>query len=62
VSRLFPDRFIPAAMLPQSPGVAAATCISELVKCVEKYGNLAINLNPDRAPRTGFEPWRRWQP
>ncbi len=24
-----------------------ATCIPELVKCVEEYGNVAINLNPD---------------
>ncbi|MCW5611332.1 MAG: amidohydrolase [Rubrivivax sp.] len=47
VSRLFPDHFVPAAMLPQSPGVDPATCIPELVKCVEQYGNVAINLNPD---------------
>ncbi|MBL8360685.1 MAG: amidohydrolase [Rubrivivax sp.] len=47
VSRLFPDHFIPAAMLPQSPGVDPKTCIPELVKCVEQYGNVAINLNPD---------------
>jgi len=47
VSELFPDHFIPAAMLPQSPGVDSATCIPELVRCVEQYGNVAINLNPD---------------
>jgi 4-oxalmesaconate hydratase len=47
VSRLFPDHFIPAAMLPQSPGVDPKTCIPELVKCIEQYGNVAINLNPD---------------
>src|SRR4030095_8832738 len=47
VSSLFPDHFVPAAMLPQSPGVAPATCIPELVRCVEQYGNVAINLNPD---------------
>ena len=47
VSQLFPDSFIPAAMLPQSPGVDPATCIPELVKCVEQYGNVALNLNPD---------------
>src|SRR6201996_4515591 len=47
VSELFPDHFIPAAMLPQSPGVDVKTCIPELVKCVEQYGNVAINLNPD---------------
>src|SRR5690606_23696003 len=47
VSQLFPDHFIPAAMLPQSPGVDPATCIPELVKCVEQYGAVAVNLNPD---------------
>ncbi|HKT81833.1 MAG TPA: amidohydrolase family protein [Vicinamibacterales bacterium] len=47
VSELFPDSFIPAAMLPQSPGVDPATCIPELVRCVEEYGNVAVNLNPD---------------
>jgi 4-oxalmesaconate hydratase len=47
VSRLFPEHFIPAAMLPQSPGVAPETCIPELVRCVEEYGAVAINLNPD---------------
>jgi 4-oxalmesaconate hydratase len=47
VSRLFPDHFIPAAMLPQSPGVDPATSIPELVRCVEEYGTVAINLNPD---------------
>ena len=47
VSRLFPENFIPAAMLPQSPGVDPATCIPEMVKCVEQYGNVGINLNPD---------------
>jgi len=47
VSRLFPDHFIPAAMLPQSPGVAPETCIPELEKCVVEYGAVAINLNPD---------------
>ncbi len=47
VCQLFPDHFVPAAMLPQSPGVDPATCIPELVKCVEQYGNVAVNLNPD---------------
>ncbi len=65
VSELFPDQFIPAAMLPQSPGVAPETSIPELVKCVEQYGAVAINLNPD--PSGGY--WtsppltdRHWYP
>jgi 4-oxalmesaconate hydratase len=47
VSELFPQHFVPAAMLPQSPGVAPRTCIPELVRCVERYGAVAVNLNPD---------------
>ncbi len=47
VCQMFPQHFIPAAMLPQSPGVDPKTCIPELIKCVEQYGNVAVNLNPD---------------
>ena len=47
VSRLFPEHFIGAAMLPQSPGVDPKTCIAELEKCVKEYGCVGINLNPD---------------
>ena len=47
VSQLFPDNFIGAAMLPQSPGVDPASCIPELEKCVKQFGNVGINLNPD---------------
>ena len=47
VSELFPDHFICAAMLPQSPGVDPKTCIAELEKCVKEYGFVGINLNPD---------------
>ncbi len=47
VAKLFPDHFIGAAMLPQSPGVDPRTCIPELEKCVKDYGFVGINLNPD---------------
>ncbi|MDO4706137.1 MAG: amidohydrolase family protein [Comamonadaceae bacterium] len=47
VSQLFPGHFIPAAMLPQSPGVPVETCIPELDRCVKEYGAVGINLNPD---------------
>jgi 4-oxalmesaconate hydratase len=47
VSQLYPGRFVPAAMLPQSPGVDPSTCVPELRRCVEDYGAVAINLNPD---------------
>lgn len=46
VSQLFPAHFVPVAMLPQSPGVDPATCISELERCVRENGNVGINLNP----------------
>ncbi len=47
VSRLFPEHFVGAAMLPQSPGVDPKTCLSEIDKCVNEYGFVGINLNPD---------------
>ena len=47
VARLFPDRFVGAAMLPQSPGVDPASCLPELERCVKDYGFVGINLNPD---------------
>ena len=47
VSMLFPEHFIGAAMLPQSPGMNPATCIPELDRCIREYGFVAINLNPD---------------
>ncbi len=65
VAQLFPEHFIPAAMLPQSPGVDPRTCIPELVKCVEQYGSVAINLNPDPSGGHWKEPPltdRHWYP
>ncbi len=47
VSRLFPEHFIGAAMLPQSPGADPRTCLAELDRCIREYGFVAINLNPD---------------
>jgi 4-oxalmesaconate hydratase len=47
VSKLFPDYFIGAAMLPQSPGADPRTCVPEFEKCVKEYGFVAINLNLD---------------
>ena len=41
VSRLFPDSFVGAAMLPQSPGVDPKTCIPELERCVKDTGSSA---------------------
>jgi 4-oxalmesaconate hydratase len=47
ISTLFPENFVGAAMLPQSPGVDPKTCLRELETCVKDYGFVAINLNPD---------------
>jgi 4-oxalmesaconate hydratase len=47
VEQLYPENFIGAAMLPQSPGVNVTSCIPELEKCIKEYGFVAINLNPD---------------
>jgi 4-oxalmesaconate hydratase len=47
VAGLFPEHFIGAAMLPQSPGVDPRSCLTELDRCVREYGFVAINLNPD---------------
>jgi 4-oxalmesaconate hydratase len=47
VAQLFPDHFVPVAMLPQSPGVDPKTCIPEMEKCIREYGAVGINLNPD---------------
>ncbi len=47
VSQLFPEHFIGAAMLPQSPGADPKTCIPEMERCVKEFGMVGINLNPD---------------
>lgn len=47
VAQLFPNEFIGAGMLPQSPGIDPATCVAEIDKCVRDYGFVGINLNPD---------------
>lgn len=44
---LFPERFVGAAMLPQSPGEPPEKCIPELRRCIEEYGFVAVNINPD---------------
>ena len=62
---LYPTRLLGVCQLPQSPGVSPATCIPELVRCVEELGFIGCNLNPD--PTDGY--WsdppltdRHWYP
>ncbi|MBU3576193.1 amidohydrolase family protein [Polynucleobacter sp. UK-Mo-2m-Kol15] len=47
ISQLFPDQFVGAAMLPQSPGVDPKSSLPEMEKCIKEYGFAGINLNPD---------------
>jgi 4-oxalmesaconate hydratase len=65
VCALFPQNFIGACMLPQSPGVRPENCIPELERCIKEYGFVGCNLNPD--PSGGHwqeppltDPW--WYP
>ena len=52
ICTLYPNTFIGAAQLPQSVGVSPATCIDELERCVNEYGFVGCNLNPD--PSGGY--------
>jgi len=47
ISQLFPDQFVGAAMLPQSPGVDPRSSLPEMEKCIQEFGFAGINLNPD---------------
>jgi 4-oxalmesaconate hydratase len=47
VAQLFPDNFVGAAMLPQSPGVDIKSSIPELERCIKEYDFVGLNLNPD---------------
>jgi 4-oxalmesaconate hydratase len=52
VATLYPERFVPVAQLPQSPGADLGASIVELRRCVEELGFVGCNLNPD--PSGGF--------
>ena len=47
VAQLLPDRFLPGAMLPQSPGVDPKTTLAELDRAVNDLGVVTVNINPD---------------
>ncbi|MFK4441324.1 4-oxalmesaconate hydratase [Caballeronia udeis] len=47
VSELYPQNFVSVCQLPQSPGVRPDNCIAELTRCVEEFGFIGCNLNPD---------------
>ncbi len=52
ITELYPDNFIGVAQLPQSPGVAPDNCIAELERCINEFGFVGCNLNPD--PSGGY--------
>jgi 4-oxalmesaconate hydratase len=47
VCGLYPEKFVGVCQLPQSPGVPPGNCIEELARCVNEYGFIGCNLNPD---------------
>lgn len=52
VCTLFPKNFVGVCQLPQSPGVSPSNCIPELERCINEYGFIGCNLNPD--PSGGY--------
>jgi 4-oxalmesaconate hydratase len=47
VCTLYPKNFIGVCQLPQSPGVPPSSSIAELERCVNEFGFVGCNLNPD---------------
>lgn len=56
VCTLYPDNFVGVCQLPQSPGVAPEKSIPELKRCVEEFGFIGCNLNPDASGGSFSEP------
>ena len=52
VCTLYPKNFVGVCQLPQSPGVNPKNCIPELERCVNEFGFIGCNLNPD--PSGGY--------
>jgi 4-oxalmesaconate hydratase len=44
---LYPENFVGACQLPQSPGVPIVNSVHELERCVTELGFVGCNLNPD---------------
>jgi 4-oxalmesaconate hydratase len=47
VCTLYPEKFIGVCQLPQTPGVPPDNCVGELERCVNEFGFVGCNLNPD---------------
>ncbi len=52
VCTLYPSNFVGVCQLPQSPGVSPQNVIAELERCVNEFGFIGCNLNPD--PSGGY--------
>jgi 4-oxalmesaconate hydratase len=52
VCTLYPQNFVGVCQLPQTPGVSPRNCIAELERCVNEFGFIGCNLNPD--PTGGY--------
>jgi len=47
VCTLYPKNFVGVCQLPQTPSEPLANCIAELERCVNEFGFIGCNLNPD---------------
>jgi len=47
VCELYPKNFVGVCQLPQTQGVGPENCIEELERCVNEFGFIGCNLNPD---------------
>jgi len=47
ICTLYPKNFVGVCQLPQTQNDSPATCIAELERCVNEYGFVGCNLNPD---------------
>jgi 4-oxalmesaconate hydratase len=47
VCALYPKNFVGVCQLPQTQGVSPSNSIEELERCVNEYGFIGCNLNPD---------------
>src|SRR5688572_12146854 len=47
VCTLYPKNFVGVCQLPQTIGVSPASCVEELERCVNEFGFIGCNLNPD---------------
>jgi len=63
ISELYPQNFVGAAQLPQSPQADLSASAAELERCVAEYGFVGCNLSPDpsgghwTAPRLDDRYW-----